>query len=343
MAYCQSEIYVEYMAERFGDEAIHRLLEACRDNHDMDAAIERALGVPVAQFEAGYATYLANIAARYHDPSRTRRSFRKLKTDYQQHPDDPDTAAELARAYLERGDAAAAGELARGVLAQTPGHTTATYVRAKLLASIGERADATKLLVAAIQDDEPHPDVLRLLASLHLRDRKYDAARSLLEQGAALEPHVPTWKRSLAAVALKTNDQQRLAELLEELAAGEAENAGLRRKLAQLASQRNDHPAALRWATEVTHIRVSDTEMQILRAAELAREKRYPAAATAYEVAFATAPRRLELLVAAAEAWYLAGQTQNAAKCSPEGLRGGSRFRTCPRGPRPIRNEPDRT
>src|SRR5690606_403906 len=58
MAYCQSWLYADYIAETFGEEAHAKLLQAYRENLSTEAAIQRACGVGIEKFETGYSEYL---------------------------------------------------------------------------------------------------------------------------------------------------------------------------------------------------------------------------------------------------------------------------------------------
>ena len=54
LAYCQAELYAEYMLERFGDDAIAKMLAAYADNLTTPEALARSFDVPQADFEDGY-------------------------------------------------------------------------------------------------------------------------------------------------------------------------------------------------------------------------------------------------------------------------------------------------
>ncbi len=45
LAYCQAELYAQYMLDRFGEGALAKMLAAYADNHTTTAAIERSFGV----------------------------------------------------------------------------------------------------------------------------------------------------------------------------------------------------------------------------------------------------------------------------------------------------------
>jgi tetratricopeptide (TPR) repeat protein len=64
LAYCQAELYAEYMLDRFGDGAIAKMLTAYADNLTTPAAIERSFGVKQDEFDRGYSEYVEKIVAQ---------------------------------------------------------------------------------------------------------------------------------------------------------------------------------------------------------------------------------------------------------------------------------------
>src|SRR5690606_28811028 len=97
MAYCQSWLYAEYIAETHGEQAHAKLLKAYRDNLSTEAAIERACGVTLTEFEAGYTEYLNT----YVEALRGRRiepppSIEAAQAAWRQAPTDRGAQAKLA-------------------------------------------------------------------------------------------------------------------------------------------------------------------------------------------------------------------------------------------------------
>jgi len=62
MAYCQAELGVEYILRRWGSGGLRGLLDAYADGLATPAAIERTLGVPIEQFDAGFLRYVEQVA-----------------------------------------------------------------------------------------------------------------------------------------------------------------------------------------------------------------------------------------------------------------------------------------
>ncbi|KKL22874.1 hypothetical protein LCGC14_2431040, partial [marine sediment metagenome] len=133
MAYCQAELYVEYMLSRWGSGQAKKLLAAYSRGLTTAEAIPQAVGVSLEEFERGYLEYLKELTAGLSSlPRPSQASFEDLLKTHRERPQHADTAAELAAAYLRRGAEGEALELAQGVLKEHPKHQAATYVVARL-------------------------------------------------------------------------------------------------------------------------------------------------------------------------------------------------------------------
>ena len=61
MAYCQAELYAEYMLARFGDDSLAKMLDCYADNLTTPVAIKRSFGVEQNDFEKGYSAYIKKL------------------------------------------------------------------------------------------------------------------------------------------------------------------------------------------------------------------------------------------------------------------------------------------
>ncbi|NIP85706.1 MAG: hypothetical protein GTO03_09140 [Planctomycetales bacterium] len=219
MAYCQAELYAEYMVARFGPQALARLLDAYADNLDTPTAIPRALGVSMEEFERGYAAHLTQLVAQLTTTaSAPPQPFQELTQAVEDDPRNPDLLAALADAYLRRKAYPQAGKLAGQALEIQPRHQAATYVRARLQLLVGDQEGVVPMLEKALDPAAPHAPLLRLLAGLKYKAEAYERAVELYQLGRERFPRDPGWTKLLARVHLKTDDHQRLRPLLAELA-----------------------------------------------------------------------------------------------------------------------------
>ena len=63
MAYCQAELYVEYMLARGGEESLRKMLAAYAEGSPPPTPIRRVFGVSEEEFEQGYVEFLKQQTA----------------------------------------------------------------------------------------------------------------------------------------------------------------------------------------------------------------------------------------------------------------------------------------
>lgn len=319
MAYCQAQLYAQYMVAAHGKDALARMLAAYRDNLDTRAALQRCFGVSQEEFEQGYLEYIRGVAAgltaRPRAPAMT---LAQLVRAQREHPEDPELTARLALAQFNRKAYPQARALAEQVLAAHPAHPLASYVLARVRLLVGEEQQALALLEAAFDPQDPQEHVLGLLASLRVKAGQYAEAVRLYSLAAAREPHNIQWLKSLAGVYLKTQDNERLAEVLVKLAQADADDVLVRKKLAQLAVDARRWDDARRWASEVLYIDVQDAQAHAQLGQALNALAQHARAAEEFEMAVQLDPDQLGWRLAWAEACHLAGQDVRAREILAE-------------------------
>jgi Tfp pilus assembly protein PilF len=285
LAYCQAELYAEYMLERFGDDALAKMLAAFADNLTATRAIERSFGVNLEDFERDYHDRVTKIVAGIRGGSlNEQQSLGELQKALGEKPQDLDLAARLAAAYLSAAKHDQARALADGVLKQQPKHQLAAFVVARLRMRAGETDAVVELLEQSLDRDKPQPNHLALLAGLKLKAEKLGEAAALYELGRQKYPGDKQWTQALARVYLLADERQRLSGVLADLAAADADSLPVRKKLAELAYERKDWPQAGRWAREATHIDVNDSRMHQIVGEAAAAVKKYNDAVHAFEL-----------------------------------------------------------
>ncbi len=313
MAYCQAQLYAQYMVSAYGEDALARMLAAYRDNLDTRAALQRCFGISQEEFERGYLEHVKRVAAGLTlRPRPAAMTLAQLVRAQREHPDDPDLTARLALAHLGRKAYPQARSLAEQVLAAHPAHPLASYVLARIRLLVGEQQQALALLEAAFDPENPDERVLSLLASMRLDAQQFDEAARLYALAAARDPHNVQWLKSLAGVYLKTKDQQRLADVLAKLALADADDLLVRKKLAQIALDARRWHDARRWAQQVLYIDVQDPQAHAQLAQALGELAQHDRAAEQYEIAVQLAPDQHAWRLAWAEACHHAGQDQRA-------------------------------
>jgi len=322
LAYCQAELYIEYMLERHGADAVAKMLTAYAGNLTTREAVRQSLGVDQARFEAGYSEHLQKIVAA--DPSAgnpAQRTAAELDEALKREPENPDVLAELALAHLNRRAFADARKLADQALKIQAKHQLAAYARARLHLQAREARAAADLLRKSLDEKAPESHLLALLAGLELKSEHYAEAARLCELGAKHHPSDPRWARLLAAAYLKLGDEAKLAGALEQLAGEDIDDLVVRKKLAELAIKRKEYPAAARWATEALHIDVADPEVHRMLGQALSNQSKHLPAAEEYAVALELAPQDHSLRLGLAQCYVDAGQDEKARTALEELLR----------------------
>ncbi len=277
LAYCQAELYAEYVAIRFGEDKLRALLAAFAERLSVGQAIEQVFKVDVAEFERGYREYVSTVVDSLPAPSK-QVSLASLEADSSRRPDDSDTLAKFAIALLrlERWDRAE--QMALRAESVSPRHPLARVVQARLALRAGKMDKAVSLLEQSLSRDKPLAEHLALLAGLQLKAKNYAEAMALYELGAEHFPHDPSWNQSLARTYLLSGEEVKLSAVLSQLAAIDGDDLAVRRKLAQIAGRRQDYAESIRWATESLRIDPRDAEMHRLAAvAHFARQEFTPA------------------------------------------------------------------
>jgi tetratricopeptide (TPR) repeat protein len=267
LAYCQSNLYVEYVKKEHGDAAVAGLLDAYRDGLGTDAALRRACKVDQPTFEAGYRRFLAEVVRNIKSGGKSAEKpmkLEELKEAVEKNPDDADLSARLADVYSRRSATKAdARRLAEGVLAKKPGHPLASVVKARLLEGAGEAEEARKLLEAARDAKDPDPRVLLALGRMLFEEKKFADAARIFEEGAALEPDDTAWLAELAKVYGQLDEKARLRDVLRKLTPGDPDNLTARKKLLKLCVEDGKWDEAERAARECLEIDVTDKDAQV--------------------------------------------------------------------------------
>src|SRR5262249_8212829 len=155
LAYCQSQLYVNYVKAKYGAEAIGAMLAAYRDGLGAAEVIHRACKVDKEIFEKGYREFLdAEIKPLLRGkPPETKAQLAELKKAYQQD-NSLEAGAELSVRYLER-DRVTARKIAVAVLEQKKNHPKAAYTLARLERLAGNVERERRLLEDALRKDDP--------------------------------------------------------------------------------------------------------------------------------------------------------------------------------------------
>jgi tetratricopeptide (TPR) repeat protein len=316
MAYCQAELYAEYMLERFGEDALAKMLAGYADNLDTPATIERAFGVKTDDFEKGYSTFVKKVVADLAPASESAepKSFAELQKAVEDDPKNVDLTAKLAMEYLKRKAYPKAGELVGKALEIDPKHQGSIYVQVRLQMLVGNNDGVVEKLEKALDKDAPQENLLQLLAGLKYKGEKFAEAAELYELGREKFPGNDKWTKLLARVYIKSEETKKLAPILANMAEADADDLTVRKKLAQMALDDEDYAAAAEWSNQGLQIDVLDIDAHRILAQTSVELKEYDRAIEEYEIAIELKPQQLGLRFALADACVQAEQKEKAVE-----------------------------
>jgi tetratricopeptide (TPR) repeat protein len=319
MAYCQSELYADYMQQRFGPESTARLLDAYRDGLSTGEAIPKVFETSLAEFEAGYVEHLRSVAANLKiGPVEPAMSRAELEQAVAAEPTNADLAARLGYEYLKQRKYPKARELALKATSLEKNHPLGSYLLARLHLLVGDTERARDVLEPALNPDNPDPRLLELTGDLLIRAKEHDKASSLYELGQKFFPNDRKWVAGVARVALITDNRSTLRSALERLSELDADDPSPRKKLAQLAAEDKDWAAAARYAWMTLHINVTDLDAHTILAEAMSEQQRWAEAADEYRVISELRPTDLSVRLKLAKALNDAGNRQAAIKVLDE-------------------------
>lgn len=262
LAYCQAELYVEYMLKGRTEQVLRDLLKAYAEGLATPEAIRRVFGTTQEAFERDYRAYVGEVAGAMSDLlPETDRSFEELLAASRDEPDNADVAAHLGHAYLQRGALREALASARRALELSPRHPRATYVSARLQIRAGRPEMAAALLEDCLDENSPDLKVVNLLAGLRLKARDYSEAERLYRLGMQQNPHNPAWLQLLLRVYEWQGDSEMATRTMGHQAEMDPNDVATRKKLVLLALESGDYEGAIKWANQAIQVDVNDAEL----------------------------------------------------------------------------------
>jgi tetratricopeptide (TPR) repeat protein len=263
MAYCQSQLYVQFMTEKFGPQTTGELLAAFANGLEVDAAIAKVCKVDKAAFEKDYRAYLDKVVQSIHGkPPQKPLTLTQLQDAHDKNQDDADVAAQLAEQYFLRRRTAEARKLADGVLSQNKSHPLASYVKARLLMTAGDEDQARTILENALDSQKPETKVLQTLGKLYYEAKDFTKAVRMFEMARKAEPLDSKWLVELSRVYNQSGDRDNQINILRQLVPTDPDDLDNRRRLAQLLVEAEHYSEAERYAREALEIDVLDMAAQ---------------------------------------------------------------------------------
>jgi cellulose synthase operon protein C len=315
MAYCQAQLYGQYMVKRFGEDAHVKMLGAYRRGLTTDQAIKDSFKVEKDDFEKGYLEHLdavvKTIRARVENEEPVK--FSKLQQMLKDKPEDADLNARMAYEHFSRRELREARPYADKALELKPNQPLAAYVKARLLQSIGDNSAALKVLEPALDLANPNERVIDLLAELQMKAGELEEAEKLYEAARKDDPQQTKWIAGLARVHLRQGDKAKLLGDLAMIADNDADDLDVRKKLAEYHAAAGNVNEAEKWAWECLYVQVYDPANHLIMGDALSAQGKFPGAAEEYQMALdLKAKKPNDVKVKLARAQWSAGKDDDA-------------------------------
>ncbi|MFN8453036.1 MAG: hypothetical protein U0521_31550, partial [Anaerolineae bacterium] len=149
---------------------------------------------------------------------------------------------------------------------EKPSQPDAAYLLSRVALFEKKDDEAVQLLTAALDEAEPHSEVLNLLARLRLDDKQNDEAAKLFRIGTEKFPLENRFWNGLTLSLWDTADDATLKPILERIAARDFDNSVVRRRLAQMAQKAEKYEEAVRWGEDAVCIDIEDADVHRLLA-----------------------------------------------------------------------------
>jgi tetratricopeptide (TPR) repeat protein len=264
LAYCQSQLYVDYLTKTYGEASVGKMLDAYRQGLDTAAALKAACHVEKKAFEAGYRTYVEEVVKPYRSRAKKEEekamTFAELEAAHKKDPEDPDLSARLADQLFRRNKASEARKLIDAVLEKKPGQVLASIVKSRLLARAGDDAAARTVLEEATKANPDDPKLLMALSRAHLDAKDYPAAAKVLEHGRTACPLDGDWLEQLARLYRTTGETEKLIGVLQELVMHDPDELDGRVRLARVSLEAGKPADAERFAKDALRIDVNNED-----------------------------------------------------------------------------------
>lgn len=193
LAYCQAELYLEYMLDGRNEQTLRDWLAAYRDGLTTGESIRRGFGMSLERFEEGYTDYLKKIAAAMAGiEPKSQEAFPDLLQALREAPADANVGAKVAEGYLRRGAYPEA-------------------LAAKDYQAAGDWANQ------ALKIDVSNAGVHCAFAESLLRRHNYRQAIEEFEAAVELAPHELQPRFALADACLQDGDARKARQVLVDL------------------------------------------------------------------------------------------------------------------------------
>ena len=267
LAYCQAQLYAQYMLQRFGPDALIKMLAAYKRGLTTDRAIDDCFHVAKEDFEAKYLDFLDQVVKTIQTRAGEEKpvKFSELERQLKANPEDADLNARMAYEHFARRDYKLAKPFADKALKLKP--ITRWPVTSRPGSSARSATTTRPCQSSSPRSTRPSPSPASSTssASCYLKAGRLDEAEKLYELGRKDDPQNSKWISDLARIHLRKKDPKLVNELVE-LANNDADNLALRKELTKRFIEAKDAANAEHWGDECLYVDVYDPECHTLLA-----------------------------------------------------------------------------
>jgi tetratricopeptide (TPR) repeat protein len=261
LAYCQSQLYVQFLEKEFGPAVIGKMLAAFARGLGTAEALQEVCKVDKAAFEKRYRAHVEGVvrSLRGKKANQKPRTLKQLQAEYKKDPGNAEVCAELALRTLPR-NRVQARKYAEQARERNKSHPKACYVLARLARLAGDVKEETRLLEMGLNKEAPEPLVLRALAKLYYDEKEFKKAAEVCELGRKVEPFDSGWLQHLARIYAQTGEKGKQIAVLKDLVPTDADDFDRRARLARLLLEGKRYAEAERYARQALEIDIRSKE-----------------------------------------------------------------------------------
>ncbi len=272
LAYAQSEWMVEFIVERWGDDAVHALLAAFRQRKTQDEAFRSALEVSPAEFGNRFRDWARKQAEAWRLPLDPLPDENTIRATLLLRPRDAALLSQRAEWRLLEGDPSDALKFAQSALEHDPDQRRALRVLTSiLLARADSEQDETRRAALFHQAEKPirrfaarapdEPDAVAVLARLEQFRENWPEAAAAWVRYQSLRPDDPDSYRRLGGIHLVRNEDEKALTQLEECFRRDEQNVAVARRIAGIHAERRDAARAAEWLERALEVDPYDAKV----------------------------------------------------------------------------------
>jgi len=218
LAYCQSEVVLDFMLQERGPKCLPALVKAFRRGEELPEAVRTVFGMPLVEFEKRFEVYIRGVVAKIPVlPKVTPKDAKTVIDLAVKQPHDADAQCNLAILLLVQRKPHEAAKAADKALKTNPKCAEAHYIKARIAMARRSEADATAAARRAIAADRDYAPAHYLLGVLAARRNKTDEAIAAFREAIRSHPQFPKPYQALAKIYEDKKQDDKRADVFEKL------------------------------------------------------------------------------------------------------------------------------